>query len=63
MDFISDYMYQFFEEVTPYEFYRDVFPIGELEERGKQEQGKYNGVIAKGKGQQRPEDQEVCCDR
>lgn len=44
MDFISDYMYQFFEEVTPYEFYRDVFPIGELEERGKQEQGKYNGV-------------------
>jgi len=44
VDFISDYMYQFFEEVTPYEFYRDVFPIGELEERGKQEQGKYNGV-------------------
>lgn len=44
MDFISDYMYKFFEEVTPYEFYRDVFPIGELEERGKQEQGKYNGV-------------------
>ena len=44
MDFINDYMYQFFEEVTPYEFYRDVFPIGELEERGKQEQGKYNGV-------------------
>ena len=43
-DFINDYMYQFFEEVTPYEFYRDVFPIGELEERGKQEQGKYNGV-------------------
>ena len=25
VDFISDYMYQFFEEVTPYEFYRDVF--------------------------------------
>ena len=44
MDFISDYMQQFFESVTPYEFYRDVFPIGELEERGKQEQGKYNGV-------------------
>lgn len=44
MNFISDYMGQFFEEVTPYEFYRDVFPVGELEERGKQEQGKYNGV-------------------
>ena len=53
MDFISDYMQQFFESVTPYEFYRDVFPIGELEERGKQEQGKYNGVaveFTKGKG-------------
>lgn len=44
MDFISDYMQQFFESVTPHEFYRDVFPMGELEERGKQKKGKYNGV-------------------
>lgn len=43
-EFIADYLSNYYEELTPQEFYRDIFPQGELEERGKQEQGKYNAV-------------------
>lgn len=43
-DFICKYLDLYFDERTPQEFYRSIFPIGELEERGKQEQGKYNAI-------------------
>lgn len=43
-EFIAEYMEQFFDEVTPYEFYRAVFPEGELQSRGEYEAGKYCGV-------------------
>lgn len=33
-----------FEEVSPYDFYRDLFPIGSLEEKGQQGSGKGNIV-------------------
>lgn len=42
--FIKEYMEQFFEEVEPKDFYRNIFPEGELEAAGKQEQGKYNAL-------------------
>ena len=42
--FIVDYLNTFFDEVFPQSFYRNIFPIGELEERGKQEKGKYNAI-------------------
>lgn len=42
--FIFEYLNQFFDMVEPYEFYRDLFPIGELEEKGKQTTGKYNAI-------------------
>lgn len=42
--FIADYLAQYFDELTPQEFYRAIFPVGELEERGKQEQGRYNAI-------------------
>ena len=42
--FIEEYLTQYFEEVEPKDFYRSIFPEGELEERGKQIKGKYNGV-------------------
>lgn len=41
---IEAYLEQHYKNVTPKEFYRDVFPLGELAEQGKQEQGKYNGI-------------------
>lgn len=43
-----------FEEVSAYEFYRDIFPEGSFEQKGVYEDGKYNGVavsIVKGSKQ------------
>ena len=34
-----------FPEVSPMEFYRDLFPAGELEKKGEQVSGKYTGII------------------
>lgn len=44
MDFINEYMQTYFDEVTPYEFYRGIFAPGELEQNGVYEQGKYNAI-------------------
>ena len=43
-NFINDYLNQYFDEVTPFEFYRSIFPEGELEEQGNQQHGKYNAI-------------------
>lgn len=37
-------MQTYFDEVTPYEFYRGIFAPGELEQNGVYEQGKYNAI-------------------
>ena len=45
--FIRDHLAQFFDEVDPMEFYRSIFPEGELEEAGRQDAGvtgKYNAL-------------------
>ena len=42
--FIPKYLEKFYDEIEPVEFYRNIFPVGELEEAGKQEQGKYNAI-------------------
>ena len=42
--FIRDYLDTYFDEVEPYDFYRAIFPAGELEEKGLQVQGKYNAI-------------------
>ena len=42
--FIRDYLRQYFDEVDPKEFYRSIFPEGELEEKGKQISGMYNAL-------------------
>ena len=42
--FIPEYLEKFYDEIEPIDFYRNLFPIGELEEAGKQEQGKYNAI-------------------
>ena len=43
-NFLCDYLHQYFDSIEPKEFYRNIFPIGELEEEGKQQQGKYNAI-------------------
>lgn len=43
--FIRDYLMQFYDELEPMEFYRAIFPEGELEEAGQKDAGttgKYN---------------------
>ena len=43
-NFLCDYLHQYFDSIEPKEFYRNIFPVGELEEEGKQQQGKYNAI-------------------
>lgn len=43
-DFIKDFLVQQLDEIEPLEFYRSIFPKGELEEAGKLEKGKYSGI-------------------
>ena len=40
----SEYLETYFDEVSPYEFYRDIFPAGELEKQGEYVKGKYCGI-------------------
>ena len=42
--FIVEYLEQYFDEVEPLDFYRLIFPEGELEKKGQQEIGKYNAI-------------------
>ena len=43
-EFIFNYLVQYFDELEPKEFYREIFPEGELEQPGEQIRGKYNGI-------------------
>ena len=45
MNPITEYVYQYFEELEPREFSRIIFPEGELDQRGAMTKGKYTGVI------------------
>ena len=41
---LEQYLDARFEQVLPKEFYRDIFPAGELEIKGEQVHGKYNAI-------------------
>ena len=41
---LSKWLETYFDEVTPIDFYRDIFPAGELEKQGEYEKGKYCGI-------------------
>ena len=44
-DFLVEYLEQYFDEITPKEFYRGIFPAGELAaHKDKQEKGKYCAI-------------------
>ena len=42
--FINDYLQRYFDEIEPYDFYRAIFPEGELESHDERELGKYNAI-------------------
>ena len=42
--FILQYLNKYYSEIQPLQFYRDIFPIGELESKDERVQGKYNAV-------------------
>lgn len=45
MNAITEYLQTFYDEVEPIEFYRDIFPEGELQEKGVYQKGRYNGIL------------------
>lgn len=45
MSYLADYLEQYYDEVDYKTFYRNIFPIGSLQNKGDFEQGKYNGII------------------
>lgn len=45
MNIFSSWLSARFPEVSPYDFYRLIFPAGELEKKGEYISGKYNGII------------------
>ena len=42
MNVLTEYLQQYFDEVDYKEFYRTIFPVGSLQEKGVFEKGKYN---------------------
>ena len=42
--FIPKYLERFYDDISPFDFYRNIFPTGELAEAGVKEQGKYNAI-------------------
>lgn len=45
MNIFSSWLDAHFSEVNPFDFYRTIFPPGELEKKGEYTSGKYNGII------------------
>ena len=42
---LTRYLYTYYDEIEPKEFYRAIFPKGELQEKGVYEKGKYNAIV------------------
>lgn len=45
MNLLTEYLETYFDEIEPKEFYRDVFPAGELDEKDALTPGKYTGIV------------------
>lgn len=45
MNPLTEWLYTYFDEADPVEFYRDVFPSGSLDEAGAMTKGKYTGIV------------------
>lgn len=44
MNILTDYLAQYFDEISPLDFYRDIFSF-DFQKKGMMEDGKYNGII------------------
>ena len=44
MNLLTEYLLHHYDEVRSIDFYRDIFPSGELQEKGIYEKGKYNAI-------------------
>lgn len=44
MNILTKYLYQYYDEMEPKEFYRYIFSEGELQKKGIYEKGKYNAI-------------------
>lgn len=44
MNVLAEELMKYYEEVHPMDFYRDIFPEGELQEKGVYTKGKYNAI-------------------
>lgn len=42
---LTRYLYTYYDEIEPKEFYRAIFHKGELQEKGVYEKGKYNAIV------------------
>lgn len=42
---LTKYLYTYYDEIEPREFYREIFREGELQKKGVYDKGKYNGII------------------
>lgn len=42
---LTNYLYTYYDEIEPKEFYRAIFPKGELQKKGVYEKGKYNAIV------------------
>ena len=45
MNVLTEWLEQYFDKVSPMEFYRDIFPEGELDAEGSFAKGKYAGIV------------------
>lgn len=45
MNPLTVYLSTYFDELDPVDFYREIFPVGELEKRGLYIPGMYNGIL------------------
>lgn len=45
MNVFTEWLERYFDEVGPMEFYRGIFPKGELDTRGSFTKGKYTGIV------------------
>ena len=62
MNVNTEYLASRYPEVQPLEFYRDLFPCGELERRGEYITGMYNAIAVKIVGRRKAERYTVCDD-
>ena len=44
---LDQYLFQNFPELTPFQFYRMIFPSGELDKAGAMTPGKYTGIVTR----------------